>query len=205
MIVLRSASGSLTRSGRTFRCVEGRAAVAFPQQMTHIGKRERTVWTPLTAEARIRIPVAVLTKALLMRGFSVSCGPFADQTRRKWACEWSALGPILGRCKTVWPRRSRWRPPAAVGSRSHRSPIRRARSAPGASASSARRRAAPSGRLHSSGTGVAEPDPDASYVADALARPCGGRSSKRSSGRATPSSSILQFESSAAGSSMTFE
>ncbi len=42
-------------------------------------------------------------------------------------------------------------------------------------------------------------------VADALARPCGGRSPKRSSGRATPSLSILQFESSAAGSSMTFE
>ena len=44
--------------------------VAFPQQIHEIRGREGTVWTLLTAETRLRIPVAVLTKALLTRGFS---------------------------------------------------------------------------------------------------------------------------------------
>ncbi len=44
---------------------------------------------PLTAVTRVRIPVAVLTKALLTQGFSVSGGPFADQSRES--------GPAKGR------------------------------------------------------------------------------------------------------------
>ncbi len=83
---------------------------------------------PLTAETRVRIPVAVLTKALLSEAFSVLCGPFADQS-----CE---SGPAKGRDSARY-RRLRDRL-ALVGRSSHGTANPSARRGPARAASSRR-------------------------------------------------------------------